>query len=55
MQNYRNIYQDAIKSSEYAKNQIAFHPITTYYLNVSGNSTKDKLLLLQAMIWFMTI
>ena len=39
VQNYCNIYQDAIKSFEYAKNHhpipTNLHPIPTYYLNAS--------------------
>lgn len=32
---------DTIKSSEYAKNQITLHLISTYYLNASGNLTRE--------------
>ena len=41
-QNYTTIQQDAIKSSEFGKNQITLHPIPTYYwdngnLNICSN------------------
>lgn len=44
-QNYTTMYQDAIKSSEFGKNQITLHPIPAYYWDSAGNLTRETIVI----------